>query len=309
MDVDTDVLRWFKQVAEGATVTEVSDLEAVTQSGISRALSRLEDQVGTPLLRRVGRRLRPTRAGEVFKPYVDALLHQLEDGMAAVSQFIAPDTGVVRLAFQQSLGTWLIPDLVRSFRASHPAVGFHLRLVSDELHSGPLDGGEADLEIGTRLFTVRPGDPPVRTVQIAVDPLRLAVPREHRLAGQREVRLADVAGEPFIGLRRTSALRRLTDELCRRAGFRPQVVFEGDDLTSVRGFVAVGLGVAVLPAPRAGSPEAAAGPMRYLAIGDSGAERAIYLTWPAARPLLPAAELFREHVIGRVSGGQVPAPS
>jgi LysR family transcriptional activator of glutamate synthase operon len=298
--VDTDVLRWFKQVAEGATVTEVSDLEAVTQSGISRALARLEEQVGTPLLRRVGRRLRLTRAGEVFKPYVDALLHQLEEGLAAVSQFIAPDTGLVRLAFQQSLGTWLVPDLVRSFRASHPAVRFHLTLVSDELHSGPLDSGEADLEIGTRLFTVRQGDSAVRTIQIAVDPLRLAVPRDHRLAGQREVRLADVAGEPFIGLRRTSALRRLTDELCRQAGFRPEVVFEGDDLSYIWGFVAAGLGVAITPAPLPGSPEAAFGPVRFLAIGDSGAERAVYLTWPAGRPLLPAAELFREHVVSRV---------
>jgi LysR family transcriptional regulator, transcription activator of glutamate synthase operon len=306
--MDTDVLRWFKQVAEGATVTEVSDLEAVTQSGISRALARLEGQVGTPLLRRVGRRLRMTRAGEVFKPYVDALLHQLEDGTAAVSQFIAPDTGVVRLAFQQSLGTWLIPDLVRSFHASHPAVGFHLSLVSDELNSAPLDGGEADLEIGTRLFTVRPGDPAVRTRQIAVDPLRLAIPPEHRLAQQREIRLADVAGERFIGLRRTSALRRLTDELCRQAGFRPRVVFEGDDLSYIWGFVAAGLGVAVVPEPLPSSPGAALGPVRFLAIGDSGAERAIYLTWPTGRPLLPAAELFREHVVSRVSLGEVPAP-
>jgi LysR family transcriptional regulator, transcription activator of glutamate synthase operon len=307
--VDTDVLRWFKQVAEGATVTEVSDLEAVTQSGVSRALARLEEQVGTPLLRRVGRRLRLTRAGEVFKPYIDGLLHQLDDGVAAVSQFVSPDTGTVRLAFQQSLGTWLVPDLVRTFRAAHPGVGFHLTQVNDELHSGPLDGGEADLEIGSRVFAARQEAPAVRTRQIAVDPLRLAVPREHRLAGQRGVRLADVAAEPFISLRPTSGLRRLTDDLCRQAGFRPKVVFEGDDLSNVRGFVAAGLGVAVVPAPRAGSPEAAVGPVRYLTIGDSGAERAIYLTWPADRSLLPAAELFREHVVARISVGQVRAPS
>ena len=55
MDVDTDALRWFQQVADGTTVTEVSELESVTQSGVSRALARLEAQVGTPLLRRHGR--------------------------------------------------------------------------------------------------------------------------------------------------------------------------------------------------------------------------------------------------------------
>ena len=152
LDVDTDVLRWFKKVAEGATATEVSDLEGVTQSGVSRALARLEEQVGTPLLRRAGLRLRLTQAGEVFKPYVDALLHQLDDGMTAVSQFVSPETGTVRLAFQQSLGIWLVPDLVRTFRALHPAVGFHLRQVTNQGPVGSLAAGDADLEISARAF-------------------------------------------------------------------------------------------------------------------------------------------------------------
>src|SRR6201987_167087 len=126
MGVDTDALRWLQQVADGATVTEVGDTEAVTQSGVSRALARLEPEIGTPLLHRSGRTLRMTHAGAVFKPHLDALLHNLDDGIAAVSQLIDPDTGTVALAFQQSLGTWLVPDLARSFRAAHPGIRFPL---------------------------------------------------------------------------------------------------------------------------------------------------------------------------------------
>jgi len=147
----------------------------------------------------------------------------------------------------------------------------------------------------------------VRTALIGREPLRLAVPREHRLAGPERVRLADAAAEPFIGLRPASALRRLTDDLCAAAGFRPEVIFEGDDLSNVRGFVAAGLGVAVVPAPRAGSPEAAAGPVVYREVVDPGAAREIWLTWPAERRLLPAAELFRRHVIRRSAAGRLPA--
>src|SRR5580692_10641550 len=99
LNVDTDVLRWFQRVADGMTVTEVSELDGVTQSGVSRALARLESEVGTPLLRRSGRTLRMTHAGAVFKPHLDALLHHLDDGIAAVSQLIDPDTGTVALAF------------------------------------------------------------------------------------------------------------------------------------------------------------------------------------------------------------------
>jgi DNA-binding transcriptional LysR family regulator len=312
MDMDTDALRWLQQVADGTTVTEVSELEAVTQSGVSRALARLEEQIGTPLLRRSGRTLRMTHAGAVFKPHLDAVLHHLDDGIAAVSQLIDPDTGTVALAFQQSLGTWLVPDLARSFRATHPSVRFQLTQVRDELRSEPLDGGHADLELGSR----RPGstaqnqpDAAFDTRLIAIEPLRLALPREHRLAGQPRVRLADVATEPFIGLRPVSALRQRTDDLCDQAGFRPTVIFEGDDLSNVRGFVAAGLGVAVIPAPRAGSPESAAGPVVYTEIVDPGAVREIFLIWSAERRLLPAADLFRRHVLRRAAAGRLPAVS
>jgi LysR family transcriptional regulator, transcription activator of glutamate synthase operon len=305
MSVDTDSLRWFQQVADGTTVTEVSEIEAITQSGVSRALQRLEAELGTPLLRRSGRMLRLTHAGAVFKRHVDALLHQLDDGIAAVTQLVEPDTGTVALAFQHSLGTWLVPDLVRSFRAAHPGVGFQLTQVRDELNAVALDGGQVELEIGTR----RPRDPAVRSRRVAIEPLRLALPRDHKLADQSRIRLAEVMADPFISLRPASALRKLTDDLCGQAGFRPTVVFEGDDLSTVRGFVAAGLGIAVLPAPRAGAPESAAGPILYREIRAAGAVREICLMWSAERRLLPAAELFRRHVIGRAADGNVPAVS
>src|ERR1700688_3086657 len=192
--MDTDALRWLQQVADGTTVTEVGDAEAVTQSGVSRALARLETEIGTPLLRRSGRPRRMTPAGAVLKPHLDAVLHHLDDGIAAVSQLIDPDTGVVALAFQQSLGTWLVPDLARSFRAAHPGVRFQLTQVRDEPNSVPLDGGNADLELGTRRPPTSP-DASLHTRLIALEPLRLALPHEHRLADQRQVRLADVAAE------------------------------------------------------------------------------------------------------------------
>jgi LysR family transcriptional regulator, transcription activator of glutamate synthase operon len=305
MNMDTGTLRWFQQVADGTTVTEISDLAAVTQPGISRALRRLEAEVGTPLLRRSGRVLRMTHAGAVFKHHVDAALRQLDDGLAAVSQLIEPDTGRVALAFQHSLGTWLVPDLVRGFRAAHPNVRFDLTQVRDELHAAALNGGEADLEIGT----IRRRDPAWLARRLAIEPLRLALPRDHRLARQERFHLAEVSAEPFISLRPTSALRDLSDELCERAGFQPAVVFEGDDLSAVRAFVAAGLGVAILPAPRAGSPEAAAGSVAYGEISDTSATREIWLTWSAERRLLPAAEQFRQHVITRAAAGRVPALS
>ena len=273
--MDTDVLRWFKLVAEGVTVTEVSELEMVTQSGVSRALARLEAQVGTPLLERSGRTLRLTRTGEVFKPYVDRLLDELRGGLDAVAQFVSPETGTVAVAFQQSLGSWLVPDLLGSFRAAHPGVGFRLtqrarrtaRAAARWRRGRPGDR-HPPLQDGRR------GDPPRRPRRTdPADRERAAPPRppgrpparppspgDRRFRAGPGIRLAEVAREPFIALRATSALRKLGDDLCAAAGFRPKVVFEGDDLSNVRGLVTAGLGVAIVPAPRAGSPWPAPAP-------------------------------------------------
>jgi len=299
--VDIDALRWFQQVADGITVTEVSEVDRVTQSGVSRALARLEREVGAPLLRRSGRTLRMTHAGTEFKRHVDALLHELDDGLAAVSQLVDPETGTVALAYQLSLGTWLVPNLIGTFRTDHPEVRFRLTQVRDELTASLGGDGRFDLEI----TALRPAGADVRWHRLLVEPLRIAVPLDHRLSGQTEVHLADLADDRFITLGPTSLLRQQFDALCFQAGFSPSVAFEGDDLPTVRGFVSAGLGVALVPALRAGSPDAV-GALRYLYVLAPAAVREIGMAWTVGRRLLPAAELFREHVISRAASGLLP---
>lgn len=293
--VDTEALRWFQQVAEGVTVTEVGELYWVTQSGVSRGLGRLEAEVGTPLLRRSGRTLRMTHAGAAFKRHVDALLNDLDDGLAAVNQLIDPDTGTVALAFQPSLGTWLVPDLISSFRAERPGVQFMLQHVRDEMVSSVLDGGRFDLEI----TTVRPAGEGIRWKRLLQEPLYLAVPSAHRLVDRPVVELAEVSSEGFVMLRPTALLRQQGYTLCEKAGFTPVTAFEADDLPTVRGLVAAGLGVAILPAAHDGPLGSADGPLTHLPIADPQAARDIGVAWSTERRLLPAAELFRQHVITR----------
>ncbi|WP_369056201.1 LysR family transcriptional regulator [Kineococcus terrestris] len=288
--MDAQALRWFQLVADGVSVTDVSAGERVSQSGVSRALARLEAEVGTPLLRRSGRSLRPTRAGAAFKRHVDAALHALDDGLAAVEQVVDPGAGTVVLAFQASLGTWLVPDLLAGFRARHPRVGFELRPARDELTSSLTARGDVDVE----LTALRPVGSALRWRFLARQPLLLALPAGHRLARRDALALADVAGEPFLVLPPTSLLRRRTDELCAAAGLAPAVAFECGDLPSLRGFVAAGLGVAVVP----DGPEQDPG-VRTVPLTDAGAHRDVGAVWSPERRLLPAAERFLAHVTDR----------
>jgi LysR family transcriptional activator of glutamate synthase operon len=293
MSVDTDELRWFQQVVDGMTVTEVAQIDRVSQPGVSRALARLERQVGTPLLYRNGRVLRPTQAGNAFKRHVDAVMHALDDGIAAVNEVVDPETGTVALAFQLSLGTWLVPGMISRFRREHPRVQFRLEESADALGSSLVSGGRIDLEFTGR----RPRNPEVHWEPLFAQPLVLAVPAAHRLADRPEASLAEVSDDDFVMLRRTWELRGLTDDLCAAAGFSPRVAFESDDLSVALGLVDAGLGVAVVPAADVHTSATGTRDEQLLRLTDPGAHREVGLAWSKERRLLPSAELFREHVL------------
>src|SRR3954447_21307989 len=178
MNVETNALRWFQLVADGVTVTEVGDVFRVSQSGVSRGLARLEAEVGVPLLRRSGRALRMTEAGAVFKRHVDALLTDLDDGLAAIQQLVDPATGTVAVAFQSSLGAWLVPRLIGSFPADPPDVHFVLGQARDEFVPDILDSGKVDLGI----TTVHTPDPGVHWTFLMSEQLYVSVPGDHPLA-------------------------------------------------------------------------------------------------------------------------------
>ena len=303
MDVDTDVLRWFQLVVDGATVTEVAELHRVSQPGVSRALMRLETEVGAPLLHRTGRLLRPTMAGTVFKRHVDIVLHRLDDGLADLNELIDPETGTVVVAFQLSLGTWLVPAMISRFREKHPRVEFRLEQSDDALGSSLVANGTVDLE-----FTARhPRSSEVHWEHLFDQALLLAVPPGHPLACRREVSLAEVADDDFVMLRPSWDLRRLCDDLCATANFVPRVAFEGHDLPVVRGFVAAGLGVAIVPAFYSEARPSAPRDDELIPLTDPGAYRQVGVTWPHSRPLLPSAELFRAHVAATRNPGRISA--
>jgi LysR family transcriptional activator of glutamate synthase operon len=299
--MDTDALRWFQLVADGYTVTEVSDIFGVSQPGVSRALGRLEHEVGTPLLRRSGRVLRMTHAGTAFKRHVDSLVHDLDDGLAAVSQLVDPEAGVVTLAFPLSLGSWLVPGLLRAFRRAHPRVRVVLQrtAVGESGRVSPLLATRAaDVELTTHRVT----GPDVEWRRVLVEPLVLAVAPGHRLADRDAVSLAEVGAEPFVMRRAPSGMRAQTLELCAAAGIEPAIDLEADDLPTVHGLVAAGLGVAVVPAMGLPAPTTFAR-TRLLPLTDPGAQRDVGLAWVAGHPLLPSAEAFRRFVLGAAGSG------
>lgn len=287
--MDLETIRAFLAVADGSTVTETAERAHRTQPAVSRALSRLEREVGTPLFQRVGRGLVLTPAGRELSRHARDTLDAYERGVRSVQDITVPGGGFVPVAFLHTLGTWLVPELIRGFRAERPQVRFDLRQHGDAGLIDDLLNGTVDLAITGD----RPRFAPLESRRLFLEPLRLVVPPDHRLAARRTARLADVADEQFIVLKPGFSLRTVTEDLCAQVGFTPRIGFEGEEVETLRGLVSAGLGVALLPEPRGGAAPAAPS----LRITDVRASREIGLAWIRDRNLPPASEHFREHAL------------
>jgi DNA-binding transcriptional LysR family regulator len=280
-------LALLRAVAEEGNLTRAAATVGVPQPTASRWLGTLSSQLGTPVVVPDGRGIRLSRAGAYLAEAAGRALSVLAAGVRQAVDEGDPEHGHVVLAFMQTLGEHLVPGLVRAFRREHPHVRFSLLQGPHEELRDHVRSGRADLAFTAPL----PGPGEFANVTLKEQELVVTVPTEHRLAGRAWLRMTDVAREPSVGMKPGYGLRRITDELAEAAGFLPMLAFEGDDVDTLRGLIAAGLGVAVLPAaeptPRPGTVEI---PLR------PKATRHIGLIWAADRPLAPAALAFRDFV-------------
>ncbi|MGI5164847.1 LysR family transcriptional regulator [Spirillospora sp. CA-253888] len=289
--MDLQTVRWFLAVADLGHVTNAAAELRISQPGLSRAVARLEADLGHPLFDRVGRRVVLSPYGAVFAEHARRLVAEEEAARRALAQAADPERGEVSLAFLHTQGPSFVPDLIRRFRAGRPGVTF--RLIQDR--AGPIAAAVAEGRADLGITSPRPDGPDFGWRPLITERLCLVVPQGHRLARRRRARLAEVGDEPFVAFRPDTGLRPIFERLCERAGIRPRIAFEGEEPMTVRGLVAAGLGVAVVSPPPPGEEESHG--VRHIALAEPDAVRDIGLTWSEVRTRPPVAEAFRAFVL------------
>lgn len=244
--MDTVELRTFLSLCETENMRDTAADERVNQSSVSRALKRLETELGVALFRRHGRRLELNRHGRLFREHAARALTDLDRGRRELDDDIDAEHGVIRLGFLQSMAREVVPDLLRRYRVEVPASRFELRQGFARDHFAELERDTLDAAVVT---PPREPDPRIGFVPVVDQQLCLAVPVGHRLVDETPATLAAVQGEPFIAFDLTTDLRQVIDRLFVQAGVEPEVAFESGEIDTVRGLIGAGLGVGVLPRP------------------------------------------------------------
>lgn len=282
-------LEWLLAVADHEHVTDTAAILGVSQPTLSRALARVERELDARLFERAADGVHLTPIGRTVAQGAREIVTRHEQLLVDVRGELDPDSGVARLAFLDSMSTSLVPQLLREFHAEAPRVRVLLSQEPSHELEADLAHGAVDLAI-TSARTAGRGWHLLQEERLVV-----AVPPTHRLAGRARLRLADLAGEELVTTPLGFGFRTLVDGLLRDAGVSLDISFESQDLATIEGLVAAGLGVAIIP-------EAMVGPSGTLGIqilGSPGARRAIGLTWRTDRRLPPAAERLRATIVAR----------
>ena len=281
-------LRYFQAVARHQHVSRAAAELRVAQPALSRAIARLESELGVPLFDRRGRRVRLNRFGAMFLARANRALDDLDQGQHELRDAAGLAQGTVAVA-AETLRT--LSGLVAGFLTGHPGVSFRLFQSPAPAMAAQLQAGEVDLCLASQPL---PG-PALASAELLSEEVLLAVPPSHRLAGRTRVTVSvdggELAGEPFVTTRPGYWQRALTDRLFTDA----VIVCEGDEPYAIRGLISAGVGIGLMPAmARRLAPDP---PVGWLHL-DVPCRRTLSLVWRADAYQPAAARALVEFAAG-----------
>ena len=238
-------LRYFRVVADELHFGRAAARLAVAQPTLSVQIKQLEAMVGARLFDRHTRLVSLTDAGRTLDEAARRILRDVDTAVEATRQVHAGHAGVLRVGFGPTLMLSTLAHVVRTYRQRHPGVRIDLReMPTSEQLTALLRG---DLDVG--FVRGADADPRLHVELFAREPLLIALHRDHPSARATRVPLASLAHDPWVLFPRAIAprLHEQVVQLCRQAGFTPNVVQESREVYTTVGLVGAGVGVTIVP--------------------------------------------------------------
>ena len=245
--LDLHRLRALHAVVTTGTVKDAAAQLGYTPSAISQHIKTLERETGTVLLEPAGRRVRPTAAGNLLADRAQGILDLMAAAEEDLAALKAGELGILRLASFATAGAELIPPALATVKTVLPHLEISVRVAEREDALAMLRQGRLDVAV-VEAHTVPLPDDDLLSVRLLTDPFRIALPHGHPLAKRRIIKLQELASDPWVDVRiEVGCCRAATDTAFRQAGFGPRRAVQADDYWPAQGFVAAGLGNALIP--------------------------------------------------------------
>lgn len=226
-------LRYFCEAAKCENFSKTAAKFGVPPSDISQSIKRLERELGSQLFERRANRVSLCDGGRAFYDKIKAALIEIDEAREELAQ--AEGRGQVRI-LAASIRR-IVLKTVEKFKMRYPDTEIFLSYEAHEAEAEyDLVVGDSEMELSgfdkTKLFS---------------EQMLLAVNKDHPLASREELTPEDLSGEEFISMGKETSLYRISEKICRTAGFVPNVTIRCDDPSYIRRCVELSFGVAIVP--------------------------------------------------------------
>jgi DNA-binding transcriptional LysR family regulator len=294
MLMDIHRLEVFCKVLELQSFTKAADAVFLTQPTVSEHIRALEETVGEKLVDRLGREVLPTPAGKILYQYARDIIRLRNEAIQAIDRYKGSLSGHLIIGASTIPGTYILPGLIGSFKASYPAIQITLRISdSAEVVARIIDGS---LEAG--LIGARWDDRRIILDEIFSYELVLAVYPEHPWAGGQLVSVQELADQPFILRERGSGTRRVMLQALEAHGFNPSqlhVVAEMGSTEAVRQGIKARIGISILSS-HAVAEDFQRGTLTRIELKGVSIHRSFYLVQRKNRQSSPLCIAFLKHL-------------
>jgi DNA-binding transcriptional LysR family regulator len=236
-------IRYFLAVCETLNFTRAAESCNVTQPALTRAVQKLEDELGELLLRRERSRSHLTEFGRALRPHLEKVLHSTEAAGTTARSFLTLDEGSLRLGVMCTVGPLRCVDLMSRFNREHPRISVSLREGVPQRLGELLTEGQLDLAIMAA--------PEGFATQFQVKPLYrerfvVAFPPGHRFGRLAAVRTADCNGETYL-MHMNCEYGTYWDDLLDEHGIELREVYRSEREDWIQTMVMAGLGICFMP--------------------------------------------------------------
>ena len=296
IDFDLRQLEIFRKVVELKSFSRAADAVFLAQASVSERIATLENLVGTRLLDRLSRQVVPTKAGELLYKHALLLLDMKRTAQMEIQEFLGLKQGNVRIGGSTIPGEYILPKVIGRFHKKHPPLSVTLTIAdTTEIQRLVLEG---TLELG--VTGSKGNKESLVHHKLWKDELALAVPSQHRWAGEKEVSFEELCEEPFILRETGSGTLRIIEAYLKKSGSRDinslQIVARFGTSTAIKEGIKAGLGVSILSS-RALNTELKTGVLTALKVKGLPMSRNFYLIRDKRRIASPPCKAMMDFLL------------
>lgn len=238
-NMNMEYLKYFSVLAKVQHYGRAAQILNISQPGLSHAMKSLEEEFGVVLFQKEGRNVGLSIYGREVLQEVDRILENVANMEQKLHDFRMQQKSV-RIASVYPFATSGVPQLLREYKEPFPFVVYNR--MTPEIAQG-LEEGKYDIGFCTELLHSDELEYyPIRDSYIAV-----VVPKDHELAGRKEVSLEEVAKYPQVLFSKTSGIRRLQEQVFESVGVKINAPYYAEETGVIVGMIENGFGISVMP--------------------------------------------------------------